>query len=43
MDIYAFTPGTTPLLISMPHCGTWLPSELRPRLTEAAQTLPDTD
>jgi len=43
MDIYAFTPGTTPLLISMPHCGTWLPPELRPRLTEAAQALPDTD
>src|SRR6266446_5039299 len=43
MDIYAFTPGTTPLLVSMPHCGTWLPPALRPRLTDAAQALPDTD
>ena len=43
MDIYAFTPGSTPLLISIPHCGTWLPPELRPRLTEAALALPDTD
>jgi len=43
MDIYAYTPGTTPLLISMPHCGIWLPPELRPRLTEQALALPDTD
>jgi N-formylglutamate amidohydrolase len=43
MDIYAFTPGSTPLLISMPHCGTWLPPALRPRLSEAALALPDTD
>ena len=43
IETYAFAPGSTPLLVSMPHCGTWLPPELRPRLTEAAQTLPDTD
>src|SRR5258708_18582434 len=43
MDLYAFTPGSTPLLVSMPHCGTWLPPDLRPRLTEAALALPDTD
>jgi len=43
MDIYAFTPGTTPLLVSMPHCGTHLPPALRSRLTAAAQVLPDTD
>jgi N-formylglutamate deformylase len=27
----------------MPHCGTYLPPTLRPRLTDAAQALPDTD
>jgi N-formylglutamate amidohydrolase len=43
MDIYAFTPGATPLLVSMPHCGTHLPPDLRSRLTAAAQVLPDTD
>src|SRR5260221_2489029 len=43
MDLYAFTPGSTPLLVSMPHCGTWLPPALRPRLSEAALALPDTD
>ena len=43
MDNFSFIPGTTPLLVSMPHCGTDLPPELRPRLTEAALALPDTD
>lgn len=43
MDIFEFTPGRTPLLISIPHGGTWLPPALRPRLTEAALALPDTD
>lgn len=35
--------GTRPLLISMPHVGTHLPAALRPRLSEAALQLPDTD
>ena len=43
METYAFAPGSTPLLVSIPHCGTWLPPELRPRLTTAALALPDTD
>ena len=33
----------TPLLISMPHCGTVLPHALQSRLTDAALRLPDTD
>jgi N-formylglutamate deformylase len=35
--------GTAPLLISMPHTGTFLPPEIAARLTEAALRLPDTD
>jgi N-formylglutamate deformylase len=43
MEIYQFTAGRTPLLISIPHAGTHLPPELEPRLTERALALPDTD
>ena len=41
----AFTlrPGDTPLLVSLPHAGTWLPDELVQRLAEPARALPDTD
>lgn len=35
--------GNSPLLISIPHAGTVLPSDIRQRLEQAAQTLPDTD
>jgi N-formylglutamate deformylase len=35
--------GTAPLLISLPHDGEDLPSELLPRLTPGARRLPDTD
>lgn len=38
-----FRPGTTPLLISMPHPGTELPDELRDLLTDEARKVPDTD
>lgn len=41
--IYRFTPGTTPVLISVPHAGTLIPDPLRARLTPAALRLPDTD
>lgn len=41
--IYRFTPGTTPVLISVPHAGTIIPDDLRARLTPAALDLPDTD
>lgn len=40
---FNFQPGTTPLLISMPHPGTELPDELRDLLTDEARALPDTD
>ena len=35
--------GTAPLLISMPHTGTFLPPEISARLTHEALKLPDTD
>lgn len=43
MDLFKFRRGTTPLLVSMPHTGTFLPDWLEPRLTRAAKALPDTD
>jgi len=41
--MFDFTPGTTPLLISVPHAGTWIPDELAEAFTARARTLPDTD
>jgi N-formylglutamate deformylase len=43
MDIYRFAPGSTPLLVSMPHAGTHIPDDLAPRMTENARGVPDTD
>ena len=40
---FDFTPGTPPLLVSMPHVGTELPECLRGRLSAAAAPLGDTD
>lgn len=40
---FTFRAGHRPLLISMPHVGTWLPPALRPRLSDAALQVPDTD
>ena len=42
-EIYRFTQGSTPLLISVPHCGTHIPDEIAGRMTEEALALPDTD
>lgn len=35
--------GTSPLLISIPHMGTFAPPDIKARLTPAALLLPDTD
>jgi N-formylglutamate deformylase len=43
MDVYTLHRGGAPLLISLPHNGTDLPDDLRPRLTESALRVPDTD
>ena len=41
--LFTFVPGTTPLLINVPHAGTYVPPELRQGMTAVAQTVPDTD
>ena len=43
MDLYRFSPGTTPLLVTMPHCGIHVPDEIAGRFTPAARLLTDTD
>jgi N-formylglutamate deformylase len=40
---FRFRQGTRPLLISMPHVGTFVPPQLAARLTDEASHLPDTD
>lgn len=40
---YDLTPGSTPLLVSLPHNGTHLPAELSAAMTPEAQAVPDTD
>ena len=40
---FRFRQGTRPLLISMPHVGTYVPPTLAARFTEEARYVPDTD
>lgn len=40
---FRFRQGTRPLLISMPHVGTYLPPALAVRLTDEGRRIPDTD
>jgi len=42
-DNFQFSPGTTPVLISVPHAGTAIPPAIAARMTDAALALPDTD
>ena len=42
-EIYDFTPGTTPLLVSIPHDGRSIPGDIADRMTEEALRIPDTD
>jgi N-formylglutamate deformylase len=41
--LYELQAGSGPLIFSVPHAGTDMPSDIRERLTPHAQTLPDTD
>lgn len=43
MSLFSFTPGDTPVLLSIPHTGTALPPGFAERLRPAARRLPDTD
>ncbi|MGH6932524.1 MAG: N-formylglutamate amidohydrolase, partial [Dongiaceae bacterium] len=43
MELYQFESGSAPLLVSMPHVGTYIPPELADRMTGKARSVPDTD
>jgi len=43
MQPFKFRRGRTPLLVSMPHPGTYIPKDQLDRMTSAARALPDTD
>lgn len=43
MVLFRFKPGTTPLLVSMPHVGTHIPQDLLARMAPVAARLDDTD
>jgi N-formylglutamate deformylase len=43
MELYKFTPGEAPIIVSAPHPGTFIPEKIRKRLTPAALATPDTD
>lgn len=43
MKIYNLYRGTSPLLISVPHAGTFVPPDIKRRLSTPAIKLPDTD
>lgn len=42
-ETYTLQRGRTPLVVSAPHCGTWIPDALAPRCTERALAVEDTD
>lgn len=41
--VLRFHQGTAPLLVSMPHAGTYVPPAIAARFTEEARQVPDTD
>ena len=43
MKLYEIDRGESPLIVDVPHAGTYLPVGLAARLTPAARALPDTD
>ena len=43
MSVYTLRTGDSPLIVSVPHAGTDVPPDLKPRFSKAARSLPDTD
>jgi N-formylglutamate deformylase len=43
MDIYTLHRGTTPLFVSLPHDGSFVPADLAQRFMPSARRVPDTD
>lgn len=42
-NIFTLTPGSTPLLVSMPHVGSFIPDSIRAKLVDRALVAEDTD
>ncbi|MDH4314006.1 MAG: N-formylglutamate amidohydrolase, partial [Gammaproteobacteria bacterium] len=40
---FEFTKGSAPLLVSVPHDGRHIPSEIAERMTDTGRAIPDTD
>ena len=43
MNVVDYQPGSSPLLLSMPHCGTHIPASIAMRMSEAGLRVADTD
>ena len=43
MQPFELSVGSTPLLVSMPHGGTYIPDDVKSTMTDQALRLPDTD
>lgn len=43
MNVFSVIPGDSPVILGMPHGGTWLPEALTARLNPTGQALADTD
>jgi N-formylglutamate deformylase len=43
MDLWQHHPGTSPVIIDIPHCGTYVPPEIAAAMTEAGKRVLDTD
>ncbi len=43
MEVFTVTPGDGPVILGMPHGGTWLPDGLTARLNPTGKALADTD
>ena len=43
MDLFKFTEGSMPLVVDVPHAGTYIPEQLANRMTPEALRTPDTD
>ncbi len=43
IDLWRIIRGDSPLIVNIPHCGTHVPPDMAGGLSEAAQSLPDTD
>src|ERR1700721_2370620 len=43
MKLFHYFSGTIPIIVSIPHAGTYVPQSISEKFTDAASQLPDTD